>query len=88
MNGDSKNPSENSLGDVSYFFSVFSNKYLFSTYCVPSAGNIAVTRVDTSTCPHGAGVLVRKMDKQVNKEVDTSTSRYRYVMQRQNQRSV
>lgn len=43
----SKDPSENSLGDLSYFLSVSFNKHLLSTYCVPSAGNIAVTRVDT-----------------------------------------
>lgn len=29
---------------------------------------------------------MREMDEQVNKEVDTSTSRYRYVLQRQSQR--
>lgn len=29
---------------------------------------------------------MREMDKQVNKEVDSSTSRHRYVLQRQHQR--
>lgn len=47
MNGDSEDPNENSLGDLSCFLSVFFNKYPLSTYYVPSAGDIAVTRVDT-----------------------------------------
>ena len=45
--GHSEDPGENSPGDLSCFLSLSFNKYLLSPYCVPSAGDIAVTRVDT-----------------------------------------
>lgn len=43
--GTRKIPVRTPLGDLCCYLSVYFNKYLLSTYCVPGAGDTAVTRV-------------------------------------------